>query len=590
MTLLAFLLNIIYFLWFLIILKKALLWTKLWQTKNYYVGRMLAHLETYNGKRLIYNKLTYIKAFFILSVAVLFTIGSLVSFFDLIFSKTNIELFHYIAEIIESFGVLLFFPFILPILIAPIIYTLEAGKFFFDTISEKVEKPVFTPKVIGILILSILIPILLFFGFDHFLLPLFDEMPLLGWGLKFNLMIVLDGFMPLIVTLVVLFFSLITYLVQKRTESEVRKKLKALNNLKIVAITGSYGKSTAKELIALFLSKKFNIVKTEKNTNTSFGIYDTILREVNENTDIFVVEIGAYKKNDIEKTCKVFGDKFKVGVLTGINQQHLRVFGSQENIIKAKFDIVKQLPEGGVGVVNYNSKLVAQNIDIIENKKKILCGSSQECDFQVINLKVEKEKVLFTIHNKSSGEKENFEIKKPGGEQLAEGFCLACAACRIFNIGLSEIKAYTPQVHELPYPISLYHANNLDIVASTYSSNPNSVLSIKDYVKLWGGKKVIIMPCLIELGKEAKRIHKELAMELEKVFDLSIFTTRDYEKEILKTFQNKNKVLFSSDKELILNRIKEILSDTKDSVLVLEGRSRQDIINYIFENYGINNN
>ena len=152
---------------------------------------------------------------------------------------------------------------------------------------------------------------------------------------------------------VFIFLSYITYLPleiysKNKIMDKACQKLAGLPNLKIIAITGSYGKTSFKDMLYTLLWKKFRVVKTPKSFNTPMGLSQTILDYLKPNTRIFIAEIGAYKIGDIKKLTEFL--RPIIGVITAIAPQHLDRFGSLENIKKAKFELFKSLPPGGVAI------------------------------------------------------------------------------------------------------------------------------------------------------------------------------------------------------------------------------------------------
>ncbi len=131
-----------------------------------------------------------------------------------------------------------------------------------------------------------------------------------------------------------------------------KKKLNSLPSLKIIAITGSYGKTSTKDMLYTLLWKKFRVVKTPKSFNTPLGLAQTILDFLKPNTQIFIAELGAYKIGDIKKLTIFLNPT--IGVITAIGPQHLERFGSMENIARAKFELFENLPPKGVAIRGLN--------------------------------------------------------------------------------------------------------------------------------------------------------------------------------------------------------------------------------------------
>ncbi|MDD4761930.1 MAG: Mur ligase family protein, partial [Candidatus Pacebacteria bacterium] len=179
-------------------------------------------------------------------------------------------------------------------------------------------------------------------------------------------------FLPLIFSSWILFpFD---FLAKKIIVLRARKKLSRLSKIKIIGITGSYGKTTMKEMLFSVLSEKFKIAKTPENINTPLGIARFILRELPLETEIFIVEMGAYKKGDIKELCLLTPPD--VAVLTGINESHLERFGNLSNTISAKFEIVRFSKTNASVFLNADdSKIVANFERYLENRKVLFFSS-----------------------------------------------------------------------------------------------------------------------------------------------------------------------------------------------------------------------
>ena len=119
-----------------------------------------------------------------------------------------------------------------------------------------------------------------------------------------------------------------------------RRRIKLVKP-KIIGITGSYGKTSSKELLSQLLEEHFETVKTLKNENTEISIARRILNAVNPGVAIFVMEVGAYKRGEIARVCRMAPPD--VAWITAIGNQHIDLFGGQENIKRAKFEIVEGL-------------------------------------------------------------------------------------------------------------------------------------------------------------------------------------------------------------------------------------------------------
>ncbi len=357
----------------------------------------------------------------------------------------------------------------------------------------------------------------------------------------------------IISSLIVLFFQIPTYFLRKKILTRAAKKREKFENLLVIGITGSYGKTSTKEFLAEILSRKYNVLKTPKHVNAEIGIAKTILNELKEDYQIFVCEIGAYERGKIREVCQMI--KPKIGILTGINEQHLSTFGSLENIIKAKYELIESLPEDGLAVFNGENEYCRE----LFQKTKI----------QKILSKPSQHKFDLTGKNLFPWDLENLSLAVTVSEYL----------------GIDKIKI-EKALQDLESPIKIKKGiQGLNIVDSTYSANPKSVVSHLNYLRGMEGKKVIVMPCLIELGELTREVHKRIGEKIGEVCDLAVITTRDYFKELKAGAQKSG---MPDDKILLVEKPKQIFEIIKNfcsagDVILLESRVPQTLVKMLIE-------
>src|SRR5699024_5725042 len=133
------------------------------------------------------------------------------------------------------------------------------------------------------------------------------------------------------------------------------KKLSSMSQLDVIGITGSYGKTSSKNILSDILNVKYNAFATPKNFNTTYGMIRAINESLDKFNDLFIAEMGAFKQGDIKELCYFVHPKY--GIVTRIGTAHLESFGSQSNIQKGKFELIESLPEDGVGILNKDDAL-----------------------------------------------------------------------------------------------------------------------------------------------------------------------------------------------------------------------------------------
>ncbi len=377
-----------------------------------------------------------------------------------------------------------------------------------------IRYPKLTPKVIVILVSGILIEFLILFYFY--------SIPVL------ILLIILA---PIIVSILILLFQIPANILIKRTLKKAEEKRKEFKNLTVIGITGSYGKTAVKEFLYEILSEKFNVLKTEKNINAEIGIAKTILNELKPEHQIFIAEIGAYEIGKIKQVAQII--KPKIGILTGVNEQHLSTFGSLENIKKAKNEIL----ECSEIKIDYNN-----------------------LDLTAMDVVVGKEFVSFKINGV------DFKVNLLGKHNI-NNILLAASCAKKLGMSLEEISKACFKIKPEQGGISFLKKENSTILDASYSANPDGVIADLDYLQIYSGSKIIIMPCLIELGKASKRIHKRIGQKVAEVCDFAIITTKDYFKEI--KGENKKILLIENPKDIIA-KVREL--SVQETVILLEGR------------------
>ncbi|MDD5145193.1 MAG: Mur ligase family protein, partial [Candidatus Pacebacteria bacterium] len=262
---------------------------------------------------------------------------------------------------------------------------------------------------------------------------------------------------------------------------------------------------------------------------TEIGNAGAILRGLKKEHQIFICELAAYKKGEIKSACKFV--KPQIGILTGINQQHLSLFGSQQNIIDAKFELIEALPEDGAAFFNERNKFCLELY--------------------------QKTKIRKFLYGKQAGS---------AGEENILG---AIAVARELGMTEEEIQEAVRKIGNSFPGIKVRNGiNGLKIVDATYSSNPDGIMAHLDYLKQWKGKKVLVMFGLIELGSASSEIYRKIGERVKEICDLAIITTEDGFNDL--KAGGGEKVILMKDPLIIFEKIKNFCQ--AGDVVLLESR------------------
>ena len=288
--------------------------------------------------------------------------------------------------------------------------------------------------------------------------------------------------------------------------------------LLVIGVTGSYGKTSTKEILAHVLTDKFLVAKTPGTNNTLIGVALTVLIKLPRNAQVFVVEMGAYKVGEITSICRLV--KPKIGILTGINEQHLDLFGSRENIIRAKSELLLALPKTGLAVINGVNPIT----------KKLKAGQAPIKHYRFGKFKTN----LLGVH-----------------QQLNIGAAIAVA--RYLGVEQFDL-THIPQ-----FKTAITQTNGLNgalIINDSYNSNPDGFLAAVDLAKtIPAKKKILISPGIIELGRASETVHQRLLTAAKTVFDC---------------------IFMAEPEKPLLRQMEKIL--TKNHLLLIEGRFSKKFI------------
>ena len=141
--------------------------------------------------------------------------------------------------------------------------------------------------------------------------------------------------------------------------NDAKRKINSMNNLTVIGVTGSYGKTSVKHILGKLLSKDYNVLITPGNYNTTLGVVITIREHLSPIHDIFVCEMGAKSLGEIKEICDIVNPRY--GIITSIGMQHLETFLSLDNIITTKFELAEALPDSGTVFLNYDNEYIVNH-------------------------------------------------------------------------------------------------------------------------------------------------------------------------------------------------------------------------------------
>lgn len=311
-----------------------------------------------------------------------------------------------------------------------------------------------------------------------------------------------------------------TYDTLEKIGAYYRKKY----NIPLIAITGSNGKTTTKELISYILESKYKVLKNNGNKNNIIGVSDTLFK-LNNKYDIIVMEIGMNHLGEISKLSNMC--KPNLGIITNIGSAHIGLLKKKKNIFKAKMEIKDGLD--GTLLVNGDDKYLKK----IKDSYK--CGREYYNDLIAYNIYSNQNKVCFNIYL----DKEYIVIFNNPGIHFINNILIAIKTCLLYNIDIKVILDRIQKFKMVDSRMNITKYKDITIIDDSYNASYESMKAGLETLKDINDSKLIIIGDMLELGKYSKKYHLKINKVINKINNKQVLTVGEYSKYVEgKHFQN----------------------------------------------------
>ncbi len=302
--------------------------------------------------------------------------------------------------------------------------------------------------------------------------------------------------------------------------NDARNRLASMPELRVVGVTGSYGKTSTKHFLHRILSEQYDTLMTPGSFNTTLGVVRTVREHLKPYNEVFIVEMGAKQPGDIREICDLVHPE--IGIVTAVGPQHLESFGSIEAVQSTKFELVDSLPADGAAFVNDDFEMIARREVTNVECYRYSCRDAAGAEWRAEDVVYTPSGTDFTVVGP-----DGYTLKlhtKLLGEANISDLLAAVAVARYMAVPDDRIAYAVAQIDPVEHRLSVKRtAGGFTIIDDAYNSNPvGSKMAMEVLGAMKGGKRIVITPGMIELGEQQHELNGRLGGHIAENTDVAI--------------------------------------------------------------------
>lgn len=318
--------------------------------------------------------------------------------------------------------------------------------------------------------------------------------------------------------------------INKKYIDDAARILNSMPDLKVVGVTGSYGKTSTKHFLERILSEKYNVLMTPGSFNTTMGVVRTVREMIKPYTEIFICEMGAKQKGDVKEICNLVNPG--IGIVTAVGPMHLDTFKTIENVQATKFELIDALPTDGLAVVNNDFQWCAnrqvKNVDCV----RYSTSPQNEAAYHAVDISYDKQGCTFIVQGPDGF---NLELKtKLVGDCNISNLVAAVIVAVHLGVPLDRIAYAVASIEPVEHRLSMKQPpSGVTIIDDAFNSNPTGSRMALDVLgRFSSGQRIIVTPGMVELGDSQEQLNYEFGKAMATNVDIAIIVGR-HNKEAL---------------------------------------------------------
>lgn len=325
---------------------------------------------------------------------------------------------------------------------------------------------------------------------------------------------------PLLLPVVVPFVNMLMQPFEKANSMKyymvAKHKIKKMPDLIKIGITGSYGKTSTKYILKTILSEKYSVCASPYSYNTTMGITKSIIQFLDFSHQVFIAEMGARFKGDIKELCELVDPQY--GILLGIGNQHLHSFGSVENIVKTKSEIVDYVGQNnGKMIFDGTNEKTLEIYKNYQGNKFLASINDPNANVFAKDIVITPNGTDFTLCTKQ-GQSVKCHTVLLGAHNVQNILCASAVALDL-GLTLEEIQSGINKIQFIEHRLQSIKNNGITILDDSFNGSVESSKSALEILKLFKTKKIIVTPGLVELGNDEKQANEDFGKRIAEVAD-----------------------------------------------------------------------
>ena len=334
--------------------------------------------------------------------------------------------------------------------------------------------------------------------------------------------------------------------------NDAKRMLKGSPDLKIIGVTGSYGKTSVKFYLQTLLKDSFNVLVTPESYNTPMGVVKTVRESLKSTHEIFICEMGARHVGDIKELCDIVHPHH--GLITSIGPQHLETFFNMDNIKNTKFELADALPSDGMLFLNGDNEYIREKSGEYDN---VVFYTTEDngTGYRAGDIKVSNMGTEFKVTS-PDGESETFNMRLIGAHNVIN-VVGAIAVANKLGVPLASLKIPVRRLQSVEHRMQLREHGLVTIIDDAYNSNPVGSKAAVETLKLFDGIRILVTPGMVELGDKEEEYNYKFGTYAADCCDHILLVGRKRTKPIYEGALSKG---FPADKLKAFDKLEEALA------------------------------